>query len=362
MKRHKRYGRRTRSLPTDSDQSNPLVNLWIWRILMPLGGQKELIVNDGPLFCGFKEDAVARSIGLEHWIDAEDGSDSVKDLRSELRKLYKLHSQKPVKARMPGYMEHNLKRLNKSVGLSKVDTRIFEFAVMINHNGLLDDAGDLLGDLSTMKMYRVLSTILDIPEAEIRTSLSTRGMLKQSGLLSIEEGNNDLRRKLEVISDKFCESLIALDADPIDLLSDCVTPSSSATLKLQDYSHISEELAVLKPYLKNAIKNKLKGVNIFIHGAPGTGKTQLAKVLARHLRCQLFDISGEDDEGEPVTGKNRLRAYRIAQYFFFKRRNLLLFDEMEDVFSDDSSNSRSTAQSHKAWINRILEENPTPAV
>ncbi|MGI9228350.1 MAG: AAA family ATPase [Gammaproteobacteria bacterium] len=356
----KRYRKLVVSSPTNPDKLHPLVHLWILRILVPLGGYRELIYRSSH----FNDDSIARAIGLGHWIDPEDREFDGKAVRKELRELYRRRNEKPAKARMTGFLEHNIKRLNKLVGLSRVDKLIFEFAVLINQDRILDDAADLLGDISTIKMYRALATILDIPEVEIRTALSTQGVLKQSGLLGVSEGSNRLRGKLDIISDKFCDGLIASDADPIGLLSNLVTSGTPAILNLRDYSHISEELAVLKPYLQNAVKKKHKGVNIFIHGAPGTGKTQLVKVLARYLHCELFDISSEDEDGEPITGKNRLRAYRIAQYFFAKRRNLLLFDEMEDVFSDGSLpfGKPSTAQSHKAWINRMLEENPVPTL
>ena len=158
--------------------------------------------------------------------------------------------------------------------------------------------------------------------------------------------------------------MVVSDSDPIDLLSESVTPSAPAVLTLRDYPHIGKELAVLKPYLRTALQEKQKGVNIFLYGAPGTGKSQLVKALARYLRCELFEVSSEDEGDDAITGKDRLRAYRAAQYFFAKRRNLILFDEVEDVFSDGDSffGKRSTAQSHKAWVNRILEESPVPTL
>ena len=79
------------------------------------------------------------------------------------------------------------------------------------------------------------------------------------------------------------------------------------------------------------------GVNIFVHGKPGTGKTELAKALAQWLGCELFEIASEDDRGDPADGDRRLRAFRAAQSFFARRRALLLFDEVEDVFRGGDS-------------------------
>jgi SpoVK/Ycf46/Vps4 family AAA+-type ATPase len=131
---------------------------------------------------------------------------------------------------------------------------------------------------------------------------------------------------------------------------------------LGDYAHISRSLDILCPYLKHAVDSARKGVNIYIHGAPGTGKTELAKVLAQELGSELFEVINEDDDGEPFDGEKRLRVLHLAQSFFAQSQVLILFDESEDVFSDRGTFIGSTARLHKAWLNRTLEENHVPVL
>ena len=79
---------------------------------------------------------------------------------------------------------------------------------------------------------------------------------------------------------------------------------------------------------------------------------------------ELFEVASEDSGGNPLSGERRLRSYRAAQNFLSKRTTFLLFDEVEDVFNDGSNQwgRKSTAQVRKAWMNRILEENPVPSI
>ncbi|MDD2760817.1 MAG: ATP-binding protein [Methylomonas sp.] len=133
-------------------------------------------------------------------------------------------------------------------------------------------------------------------------------------------------------------------------------------MSLDDYPHIRATLDFLLPYLQQAVMNRRPGVNIFIHGTPGTGKTQLARVLARQIGCPLFEVSSEDEDGDPIEGEPRLRVFRTAQAFFQNRSAFMLFDEVEDVFNDGNGlfGKKSTVQTRKAWMNRLLEENPVP--
>ena len=345
---------------SDPSDMPPLVRLWILRMLVPLRGQTQFIVDGG-----YFSDAVAKLLGLPQNDESDDCDLDVKAARVKLRQLHLAAERKLHTASAPACLGTNVARLARLVGLTATDCRILEFAVLINAERLLDDIADMLGLLSTLKINQVLSVLLDLPESDIRASLGPQGILAKSGLLSVDRsGTALLRCKLNLLSDNFADHIYSSDADPVSLLRDTVIPSASPLLELDDYVHVDEFLAVLRPYLKLAVTGGRTGVNVFLHGAPGTGKSQLAKVLAKELGCELFEVASEDSDGDPVTGDLRLRAFRAAQSVLAQRRALILFDEVEDVFNDGDnvSGRKSTAQTRKAWINRTLEENPVPTL
>ena len=341
-------------------EKSPLLQLWVLRLLVPLEGHKDFVSS-----FGFSNDHVAKVLGLGKWIDPAQFEFDPKKVRRTLRSLHQTGEQKYFNAPVPTTLSKNIERLAEMVGLTSTDCRILEFAVLIDSERLLDDVADCIGEISTATVFYVLSVLLSVPESEVRASFSSQGALAKSGLLTLDRnGRNSLRRKLNLLSTYFADCVFTDEVLPLDLLRDMVAPCTGANLAIDDYDHINSDLSILRPYLKKSIENGRKGVNIFLYGPPGTGKSQLAKVLARELRCELFEVTSEDLDGDPITGERRLRAYRAAQCFFANGRSLILFDEVEDVFDNGNGffGHKSTAQTHKAWINRTLEENPIPTL
>ena len=338
----------------------PIVQLWLLRLLVPLGGHREFANRN---FC--PNDMLAEVVGLGDLIADESDDFEPSVVRKRLRTLHAEGELKLRNAAVPPCLGNNIACLASLVGLSSVDCQILAFAVLIHAERLLEETGDFVGQLSTLKTINVLSVLLGLPEREIREALSPQGILTKSGLLSVDRGGAyNLRGKLNLLSNDFADHIYSSDADPVCLLRDTVKPSAAPLLEIDDYKHVEEFLVVLRPFLRLAVTGGRRGVNVFLHGDPGTGKSELARVLAKELGCELFEVASEDADGDPVAGDRRLRAFRAAQSFLAQRHALILFDEVEDVFNDGNSflGRKSTAQTRKAWINRTLEENFVPTL
>lgn len=339
---------------------DPIVRLWLLRMLVLLGAHKEFINIDS-----FKCDIVAESLGLTKYVDlSRDEFDQVA-VKNDLKRLHLEAERKISSLNFSGVFKKNIDRLAKLVDLDYTDCRILEFAILIHIESMLDDVADWLGKLSTRKVYKALSVILRIPEKDVIKSLSVTGKLSKSGIITIDyNGDGHLRNKLDPLNNDFADTMASVDADPIQLLKSTVLLSSPGHLELKDYPYLNKELDVLIPYLKKSFDKSKKGVNVYIHGLPGTGKSQLVKAIAKELGLDLFEIAFEDSSGNPVDGQNRLKALRAGQSFFAQRKALFLFDEVEDVFENNKSpfSEQSIAQKHKAWMNRMLEENPIPVI
>jgi SpoVK/Ycf46/Vps4 family AAA+-type ATPase len=335
--------------------------LWLLRLLVPLGGHKQWLAHH----C-FDNESLAVRLGMEEFVESERSQFPYRLVMADLRKRHAEAEESLRDAPSPPILSANMGRIARLVGLSETESRLLEFAVLLKTEPLLHYATELLGDIATLTLFSVLSALLDVPEMAVKASLSSNGILARSGLLTIEreEGARSLPYRLGLLSGNFSDLMVTDEVDPLMLLRQVVRPGMRPRLSLADFDHVREIIAMLQPYLEQACANGQRGANILIHGAPGTGKSELSRVMAREIDCELFEVSSEDSAGDPVEGRERFRSLLAAQHFFAQQQVLLVFDEVEDVFNDGYGRvgGRSTAQARKAWVNRVLEDNPVPTI
>lgn len=351
--------RKRRSISDHSvvdDEAPAVVRLWMLRCLVPLHGFRGLVQKDY-----LENDDVARVVGLENWVDRQGEEFNQGKVIAELRARHREIERVAVDCHWPETLGRNIRRMADLIGLNAIEQAVLAFAVMIHSDNHLVAATGYLGDHSLQQLYASLSSILCLPEAHVRNAFSSRSVLSRSGLVKLDRDSCfDLKNRLDVISGNFVDIMLGEEADPIELLRGKVEVASRAALTLADYPHLDTPLDLLVPYLKQVLRESRAGVNIFPHGPPGTGKSQLARVLAAEVGCELFEVAGADEDGDPLDAEKRLRAVRAGQCFFASREAMIVFDEAEDVFSDGGLMRDSTARSHKAWMNRLLEGNAVP--
>jgi len=331
--------------------------LWLLRILVSLQGFRAYLED-----CSSGESVINALLGRDEPIDTDDKNECRRAFQA-LRKLHQAAEQKSARLESNRSLANNLRQLGELVGLSATDRRLMEFLVVFTCNSLLSEAGEALGEISTLKLQHILAVVLGLPEAEIKASLSPRGILEQSGLLRVDRSaKHTMDLKFQLLSENFADYMFTEEQDPVTILRDSVAPGRPPTLQLADFAHLGQILVVVQGHLRRTLADGKTGSNIFLHGPPGTGKTELARVLAGAIGQELFEVASEDSDGHPIDAIKRLRALRAAQNIFARRPVILLFDEAEDVFNDGGFFSPSTAATHKAWLNRMLEENRVPTL
>jgi AAA+ superfamily predicted ATPase len=153
---------------------------------------------------------------------------------------------------------------------------------------------------------------------------------------------------------------------PDGLLEIVVGPRQQARLAIDDFAGRSREIDFLVRLLRGAADQRAEGINVLIHGPPGTGKTELARTLAAAAGAVLFSVGEADEDGEEPNRWERMSALRLAHRMLASRNGaMLLFDEMEDAIGDASVAEGGWMKGRlgsKLWINRLIETNPVPVI
>ena len=100
----------------------PIIRLWLLRILVPLRGCREFLHQHG-----FHNDALAEVLGLGHWIDPSSREFDFKAVQSELRQLHQKAEDQWFGAPQSALLGHNVGQLSKLVGLSTNDEGVQNF-------------------------------------------------------------------------------------------------------------------------------------------------------------------------------------------------------------------------------------------
>ena len=339
-------------------EAEQLTTLWTLRALVPLGGHMQFVSRHG-----VASDPLARQIGFDEWIDGESEDFNLAAARKQLRQRHDEAERDHFAAMPPKRLRENVVRLAKLINLTPAECRIVEFSVLLQCEQILEEALETLGSMSRTKMISSMATLLNLPNGEVHVALASNGVLARSGIVTLDSAfASSLKVSLSLLSQQFANVMLDEDAEPTQLLRDVVSMSPPSELQSASFPHVEDSLAVLRPLLRKSLNHEREGVNILIYGPPGTGKTELTRVLALELETDLFEISSQNQEGDPLKPEERLRAYRAAQTLLKKRRALLIFDEIEDVFegNDFPTSVKHGKTSRKAWINRTLEVNIIP--
>lgn len=358
----------------------PMLGHWLLQMALLLRWTKP--DKRGHLPDTFEDDDFLALTGIkaEFTDDEEDGEESPRR-RSRRWSYSEAGGVRRVKARLaaldkirlsPGLpLFVNIDLLGSLIGAGNADKVVLLFAATFDIFPRFRSAiSGRCEQVSSQSLSRLIATLSGESESAIARALRDDGPLVSAGIVQVNAGICDLEQKLSLM-ETLGGLLMTPDMSEAGIADRFLKRAGSPELSAAAFPHLRHDVGALKAYLLQAARGRARGVNVLFHGTPGTGKTELAKVLAAELGLDLFEIDFANESGDPIRGEQRLRAYNLGQKLLAQRENaLLLFDEIEDVFHPaqpfwflfDEDEPEGGQAGGKAWINRTLERNPVPAL
>jgi SpoVK/Ycf46/Vps4 family AAA+-type ATPase len=274
----------------------------------------------------------------------------------------------------PVRIQQNIEMLVKVLGLNSAERALILCAALAK---VSRDLRPILVDCksaSAAEAHAMLGDVMKVSPNDVGIAMKPGGRLESLALIDapIAEHNITDLGDLMRLTDRLLPILQEEYANDGEMMAAFTKPAKASELTLADYPHVEDDARYLAAMLKAACTQSEKGVNVLVYGAPGTGKTEFAKVVAAMSGAELYEVECFDREGQSLSGKERYRSLQVSQSFLKGRTNtVLLFDEVEDVFPTNPSEmlnmflsderSRGSVNG-KAWVNQTLESNPIPTI
>lgn len=276
-------------------------------------------------------------------------------------------SRRPVHPQRPRFAT-NIRALGERLGLTDGEQQILLFLVLHEADADLSSMVAIARKAVAMSTTEAMAIALDLPERDVRAALSGDGALIRSGLIQFDTriGMDSPQMEYELLRGIGLE-LDAPEASPDAIFRTYFRPSPAPQEGLLPMTHLEAEQARVATLLRQASRQGACGINILIHGEPGTGKTQFARAAAAAAGLTAVEVNFEDEGGDPLEPRSRQRAYQLCQHALARAPgHAVMFDEIEDVFDGRRGGTRLGSRGEraggKAWTNQMLEANPAPAI
>lgn len=264
-------------------------------------------------------------------------------------------------------LDHNVNLLTSILDLSEPAGHFIRLAAAFCYGTIEPSIFTFIDTPS--RVAKTVGLIVGCSPQDAAKLLDPGQALWRSGLLRCSQSNRNVRdlEDLLLLSTMGERLLAVAHPDETSLAACVLKPVPASPGPSLSWPHLHQERQLLLALLRNATEQNQRGINILIHGEPGTGKTEFVRQILQEVGLQAYAINHADDDGYEASRAARLAHLCLSRTFAGRQSgSVLVMDEAEDIFVGHHDHPlaellRPTTQS-KAWMNDILEQAPQPVI
>ena len=188
-----------------------------------------------------------------------------------------------------------LRRLGRIIKLSAEEISVLQLLLRYQIQPEFEDLLDTVANSGRRGFHhgalnlknRLASSALGISGSTLRRRLADDAPLVRSGLVFVEDDQ-------DVSSLERLRSMVWGGGSEKDVRKLLLGATRPTELEWSDFDHLGQPRSDVENLLQGALDTGKRGVNVLIHGPPGTGKTEFCRVLAKRMDVEMFSI-GEAD-------------------------------------------------------------------
>lgn len=196
------------------------------------------------------------------------------------------------------------------------------------------------------KSARLYCKFFEITSFELQKILSKKSNLLRTGLIEISN-----RGEIE-ISDLVTGYLSGVS--DLNLMENFIKKADlDDSLELEKHNIVQDKIEDILSLI-----NSEHGLNILLHGSPGTGKSEFAKSIGKKLGRDVFFIN-QSDEDKVESLMQRKTAIIAAMNMLDSRKSIIVVDECDQIINSSLTfmgfSFGGNKEDTKAWLNDLLE-------
>ena len=267
--------------------------------------------------------------------------------------------------------------LAELLGLTEVELAVVRLCDACHRSPALAElfGAGATGSEPARRQCDAIAHALGATAREVRRAVDQRGSLRRRGILQRVPSHPANRTfAIEALLRLSDELQDHLDERVAGLIGDGATPfvdrPPAARFDLDAWPHLRARLDGVARYLRTSLETGAVGANVLLWGAPGAGKTELARSLAAAAGASAFavrtaSLGGHGAGGHELGVHSRLDNFALGTSIAAaKGGTVVLFDETEDILGAEVAllGSGPDDRPSKGHVNAILEGGAAPSV